>query len=192
MSSQQRKWVLSGGLASGKSLVRQTLERKNIHTIDADAIGHEVLRSDGPAYAGVAERWPQVIEDGEVDRGALAGIVFDDARELAALEAITHPHIFGIIAARVEEVDGPVVVEIPVLGHGLGDDWKRVVVDCRDEVRLKRAIGRGMSPDDARARLASQPSRIEWLANADFVIPNHDDLDELDEAVRHFLSHLNH
>lgn len=170
--------------------MRELLERQGIYTIDADAIGHEVLRSDGPAFEEMVGRWPQVIEAGEVDRGALAAIVFNDREELAALEAITHPHIFGRINTRVEDVDGAVVVEIPVLSHTLGADWKRIVVDCRDEIRLERAIGRGMSRDDADARLDSQPSRVEWLAIADMVIPNHGDLEELDEAVGRFSSYL--
>jgi dephospho-CoA kinase len=184
VSSQQRRWVLSGGLASGKTHVRRVLGDHGIYTIDADAIGHEVLSSDGPAFAQVARRWPQVMESGEVNRGALAAIVFADPGELAALEAITHPHIFGKVGAQVEEVDEPVVVEVPVLGHSLGAEWRRIVVDCRDEVRLERAIGRGMSEEDAAARVAAQPSRSEWLAAADAVIPNHGDFEELATTVR--------
>jgi dephospho-CoA kinase len=190
VSSHQPRWILSGGLASGKSQVRELLERQGIHTIDADAIGHEVLSSDSPASTEVAARWPQVIEDGEVDRGALATIVFKDRDELAALEVITHPHIFGKITAMVEEVDEPVVVEIPVLRHSLGSEWRRIVVDCRFDVQLERAIARGMSVDDARARLTSQPTRVEWLAAADAVVPNHRDLGQLEEAVVRFGSSL--
>ncbi|HSM45464.1 MAG TPA: dephospho-CoA kinase, partial [Acidimicrobiia bacterium] len=71
MSAQQRRWVLSGGLASGKTLVRRFLHAHGVHTIDADAIGHEVLQSDGPAFSEVARRWPQVVEAGEVVRSSL-------------------------------------------------------------------------------------------------------------------------
>jgi dephospho-CoA kinase len=192
VSPQQPRWVLSGGLASGKSRVRRVLKAHGVHTVDADAIGHEVLRTDGPAFAEVSRRWPQVLEGGEVDRRRLAVIVFNDPEELAALEAITHPHIFGRITASVEEVDRVVVVEIPVLNHSLGADWRRIVVDSRDQIRLARAIERGMSADDARARIAAQPTRGEWLAAADAVIPNHGDLDQLEQAVGLLRSELTH
>ena len=154
-------------------MVRHLLEAAGILTIDADSVGRAVLRSDGPAYAAVVERWPHVVQGGEVDRPSLASVVFNDPDELAALEGITHPHIFDIIATRVEEIDSTVVVEVPLLSHGLGDDWQRIVVDSRDETRLQRAIARGMSEADAKSRISSQPSRAEWLAAAELVIPNH-------------------
>ena len=179
----QGRWVLSGGLASGKSAVRRLLEDSGISTIDADTIGHQVLELAGPAHALVAETWPAVVTGDAIDRGALAGIVFNDPSELARLESITHPFIFEVIRRRVEVVDGPVVVEVPVLGHGLGDDWGLMVVDCSDEIRLQRARERGMDEADARARMASQPSRTEWLAAADLVVPNHGSLDDLKATV---------
>jgi dephospho-CoA kinase len=92
--------------------------------------------------------------------------------------------------ARVEDIESVVVVEVPLLGHGLGDGWKRVIVDCRDEVRIERAVQRGMTETDARARLAAQPSRSEWLAVADVVIPNHGSVEELEQAVAHISGRL--
>lgn len=174
---------MSGGLACGKSKVRQLLEAAGVVTIDADSVGRLVLQSDGPAFADVAARWPHVVRDGEVHRPSLAAVVFGDADELAALESMTHPHIFDTITARVERVEAPVAVEVPLLSHGLGDEWRRIVVDCRDEVRLQRAIERGADEEDARARMAAQPSRGEWLAVADVVIPNHGSIEDLAEAV---------
>lgn len=180
--------MLSGGLASGKTKVRQLLEGRGVTTIDADTIGHSVLASEGPAFAKVASRWRQVVEDGEVNRSSLAKIVFNDAAELAALESITHPYIFDMILAQVEEVDEPIVVEIPFLHHRLGGDWKRIIVDCRDETRFLRATSRGMNEDDVRSRMALQPSRAEWLAAADLVMPNHGSVEDLREAVIERLS----
>jgi dephospho-CoA kinase len=168
------------------------LAAAGIATIDADQIGHTILESGGPAFAEVAARWPQAFRDGEIDRRTLASVVFADREELAALESITHPHIFDRIKAQVEEVDGLVVVEVPVLNSRLGDGWRRIVVDCRDEIRLQRAIDRGMDEDDARSRLASQPQRQEWLAAADVVLPNHGSLRHLDVTVSRFIKHLSH
>jgi len=169
-------------------MVRQLLEAAGISTIDGDSVGHAVLGSDGPAYTDVAKRWPHVVQEGEIHRPSLASIVFNDPDELAALEGITHPHIFDIIATRVEEIDSTVVVEIPHLSHGLGDEWRRIVVDCRDETRLRRAIDRGMSQEDAKARMAAQPARQEWLAMADLVVPNHGSIDELEQTVSRLTS----
>ena len=183
MTEGKSRWVLSGGLASGKSKVREFLEGEGFLTIDADSIGHAVLRPEGPAFTQVADRWPDAVREGEIHRPSLASIVFNDRDELAALEAITHPHIFDTINAQVEGVESTVVVEVPVLSHGLGDDWRRIVVDCRDDIRLLRAIDRGMSEDDARSRIAAQPGRAEWLALADLVIPNHRSEQELNEAA---------
>jgi len=164
-------------------MVRQLLEAAGILTIDADSIGRAILRSDGPAYAEVVKRWPRVVQEGEIHRPSLASIVFNDPDELAALEGITHPHIFDIIGTRVDEIDSTVVVEIPVLNHGLGDEWQRIVVDCHDEMRLQRAIARGMGREDAKSRMAAQPRRDEWLAVADLIVPNHGSLDELEETT---------
>lgn len=177
------RWVLGGGLASGKSVVRRLLGEAGVLTLDADSVGHRVLEPDGGAYAEVAATWPEVVTAEAVDRGALAGIVFGNPEELARLEAITHPHIFDAITAMVKGVDGPVVVEVPLLEHGLGEGWRRMVVDSRDDVRSRRAVSRGMAAADAEARMRAQPSRAQWLASADLVIPNHSGLPELEAAV---------
>jgi dephospho-CoA kinase len=190
VSAEQRRWVLGGGLASGKSQVRRILEAHGIHTIDADAVGHAMISPDGPAFEDVVRRWPQVVRAGAIDRSALAEVVFNDPEELAALEEITHPHIFDTIKARVEELRGVVVVEIPVMRHSMGSEWNRIVVDSRDEVRLQRATERGMPEADSRARLSSQPSRAEWLAIASVVVPNHGSIENLASAVELMLPML--
>lgn len=183
MGAGTHHWVLSGGIGSGKSEVRRILTRRGVDTIDADSIGHSVIQPDGPAFADVASRWPHVVEGGEIDRGALAAIVFNHSDELAALESMTHPHIFEQINERVEGAVAPVVVEIPLIDHGLRGGWRRMVVDCRDEARAERIGSRGMSDADVRARMAAQPPRSAWLAIADLAIPNHGSLEELERTV---------
>lgn len=175
---------MGGGIGSGKSSVRRMLEEHGVVGIDADEIGHDVLLPDGPAFESVAARWPEVVRDGRIDRARLAAIVFEDAGELSALEGLTHPHIFGRIGQRLEEVSGVAVVEVPLLNPPSVSDWGRLVVDCSDEVRLARVVARGMAEGDARARMASQPSRAEWLTVADVVVPNHGGLEELWGTVR--------
>ena len=186
MRSLHRRWLLTGGIGSGKSEVRRLLEKAGIRTIDADSVGHAVLRDE--AFQAVSERWPDVVVDGAIDRSRLAGIVFADPRELAALEAMTHPLIFGRIESELEASAGVAVVEMPLIDAAPG--WPRMMVDATDETRIRRAVARGMSRDEVLRRIASQPSRAEWLASGDLIIPNHGSLEELGAAVATLSAYL--
>ncbi|HJQ92234.1 MAG TPA: dephospho-CoA kinase [Acidimicrobiia bacterium] len=179
MSSSDGRWLITGGIGSGKSEVRRLLAVRGIHAVDADAVGHLVLADEG--LTPVAERWPDVVLEGQIDRQALARIVFDDPGELEVLEAITHPLIFGRIEADLKGFSGVAVVEMPLLETSMG--WPMVVVDADDETRRARAVQRGMDDADVRRRMASQPSRAEWLAAAAVVVPNHDEIQHLEAAV---------
>lgn len=179
--------MISGGIGGGKSAVRRLLEEHGFFTVDADAVGHEVIAVGGTAFPHVARRWPEVVEDGAINRSELGRIVFSDSEALRELEQITHPHIFGTIQQRVQGIRDPVAVEVPLLHHRLGDGWSRVIVDCVDEQRMARLKAKGMSPEDASARMSSQPSRQEWLSVADVVIPNHDDQQSLAQSVDEFV-----
>jgi dephospho-CoA kinase len=131
----------------------------------------------------VTVAWPEVVVGGEVDRKKLGAIVFADPAALAKLEGITHPHIFGLIEERLSRLAPPVVVEIPVLVQPFSGTWRRIVVDTTDDLRLERAVARGLEEDQVLRRMASQPSRQQWLAAADLVIPNHGTIEDLEEAV---------
>ena len=180
--SQAERWILSGGLASGKSHVRDRLSSLGVFVVDADSIGHEVLEPDGPGFGPVSTKWPEAVRSGAIDRSTLGSIVFTDQDELRQLEAITHPLIFGRIQQLVQGIDGLVVVELPLL-KDLGPSWSRIVVDVESTTQLERALSRGMERSDVNARLALQPSREEWLAAADLVVPNHGELDQLDQTI---------
>ena len=178
-----RQWLLSGGIGSGKSAVREMLAERGWRAIDADSVGHEVIGPDGPAFGAVARRWPATVVDGRIDRAALGRIVFGNQDALATLEDMTHPHILGAVRSRVQGIRGPVVVELPLLKPSWGEEWRRMVVDSGEEDRLERLLARGMSRADALARMASQPSRSLWLAAADLVIPNSGSLSRLEGTV---------
>jgi dephospho-CoA kinase len=166
--------ALLGGIGSGKSSVGLLLSDRGADVIDADMVGHQVLV--GPARDDVIRLWPEVRAEGAIDRARLAEIVFKDPVQLRRLEAATHPHIreriAGLVTASSAEV---VVVEMPVLADILEGRWLRVVVDAPDEIRIGRLLNRGMEAADVRARMSSQPSRVEWLEVADFVIDNSGD-----------------
>jgi len=190
VSLRKQNWLLSGGIGSGKSTVRRIFEKYGVNTVDADSLGHEVIGPGGTAVADVSARWPETFHGGSIDRTRLGEIVFADPDELRALERLTHPHIFALIEERVSGFQGPVIVEIPLLVQPFENSWQRMVVDADDETRLIRAVSRGQAESDVRNRMVSQPKRVEWLAAADLVIPNHGSVHEIEESVAFLARHL--
>lgn len=180
----RRTLVLTGGIGSGKSTAGEVFSRLGADVISADEAGRAVLEPNGEAFAAVAGRWPEVIVDDRVDRAILAGIVFSDRDELAALEALTHPAIRSRIGQALDRSASPVVlVEVPILTL-FGESWPVMVVDAPVETRIERLRGRGMSDDDIRGRLRSQPTRVEWLTAADVVVDNSGGLEDLEGECR--------
>ena len=129
--------------------------------------------------------------DGELDRLAIAKIVFSDKEQLGKLNALMFPMIGAEIAARIDanrETDNVVLLDIPLLGMGTGNNYnasKMIVVDCPVDVALNRLVNgpRSMKREDAQARIAAQITREERLALADFVIDNSGTPADLELAV---------
>jgi dephospho-CoA kinase len=178
---------LLGGVASGKSTVADLFRQRGAAILDADRAGHEALRM--PAIrAAIGGRWGQEVigPDGEIDRPALAKIVFapppDGPRELAELERITHPEIRKRLKAEAESLaaDGTklAILDAPVMLKSGWDklcDWI-VFVDAPEKTRSARAIARGWSAEEFARREASQESIDEKRRRADFVLDNFGDL----------------
>lgn len=177
--------VVTGGIGAGKSTVTAMLEARGAVVIDADRIGHELLRRGHPVATRVAVRWPGVVDDsGDIDRSRLAGVVFADAAELAALEAVTHPVIAEELAARADAAGAvPVVVEVPVLRPWFDATWWWIAVVADAGVRVARAAGRGAERTDVERRMSAQPTDDEYVAAADFVVVNDGGLDALADRV---------
>ncbi len=183
--------VVFGGIGSGKTTLVRQLEALGAVAIAADSIGHEVIRSDGAAFAAVSHRWPQVVVDGEIDRQALAGIVFADRSQLAELEAITHPLIGAEITRRAAAAgDRPVVVELPLVVDLVGEGWIWVLVDAPRPDRMERAVARGAAAEDVAARMDSQPTIEQWHAKADWIVPNTGSVDDLADAAQELWKQL--
>lgn len=185
-------WAVTGGIGSGKSTIRRTLEELGAVTIDADRIGHRVLEPDGAAFDAVAERWPQTVYDGRIDRAELGHIVFADPEALRELEAVTHPAIGAEIGRLIEGAgDSVVVVEISVPKDLVGAGWlQTIVADLPTEERRQRLIDRGMDPDEIDRRMAAQPSRDGWRARGRWVISTRGSRDEVAERVRRLWEHV--
>lgn len=181
---------LTGGIASGKSTVSARFVERGAVLVDADVLAREVVAPGTPGLlAVVAEFGEDVLtQDGHLDRPALGALVFADAERRAALERIIHPLVRDAGSA-LEANAGPgavVVHDIPLLVEaGRHDDFDVVVVvDASEDLQLQRMVTlRGMSEDEAQARMAAQASREDRLAVADVVIENHGDLDDLIEQV---------
>ncbi len=181
---------LTGGIGSGKSEVARLLAGHGAVVVDSDLLAREAVAPGSPGLAAVvAEFGPGVLgEDGSLDRPALGRVVFADPARRAALEGIVHPYVrrrSAEIAAGAPE--GAVVVhDVPLLVEaGLADRYDLVVVvDVDEETQVRRLTTvRGMSGDDARARISAQADRAARLAVADLVVTNDGSLDDLRQRV---------
>lgn len=186
---------LTGGIASGKSVVAKRLCELGAVHVDADLIAREVVEPGTPGLTAIEKAFgPSVISaDGTLDRPALGSIVFGDEPSRLVLNGITHPEVQRTVrerieAARVADPQAVVVYDVPLLAEGKGktgmDFDEIVVVHAEPETRIARMIAnRGMTREDAIARIASQASDAERLAMADTVIHNDGDLDATIAAV---------
>jgi dephospho-CoA kinase len=169
---------LTGGIASGKSLVASSFERLGIETVDADDVARDIVEPGEPALAEIAEHFgPDVIgDDGRMIRPRMRQIVFDDASAREKLEAITHPRIRQELARRrdVCETEYCMLVIPLMLKTGMDDLVTRVlVVDAPEHVQLERLIQRdGIDEALARKMIAAQDTRQLRLARADDVLLN--------------------
>ena len=183
---------LTGGIASGKSLVSARLAALGAVIVDADVLAREVVEPGTPALAAIAKHFgPSVIrDDSSLDRPALGAIVFADLQERETLNAITHPAVWKrakeLFAAAAP--DAIVVYDVPLLVEGSKDrqlDFDLiVVVNASTDTRLHRLMElRGMTREEAMHRLNSQASDAERLAVADLVIENGGSVEETIEQV---------
>lgn len=171
---------LTGGLASGKSLVGHALADLGCHLIEADAIGHEVLLPGGEAYAPVVNEFGSEIldADGVIDRRRLGALVFGNPERLAKLSSYVHPAVVQreeqiIAGVQASDPQGIVVVEAAILVEtGSYKRFARVIVAvCSREMQIARAMKRdGLTREEVLARLERQLPLEEKVKVADYVI----------------------
>jgi len=181
---------LTGGIGSGKSTVSALLAERGAIVIDADRITRELQGPGSPVLAEIADAFgPTVIDSkGELDRPALAALVFGDPDALARLNKIVHPAVGREMAARLEaqrETDNVVVLDIPLLVENPREGLcGTVVVDLPVEIAVERLVThRNMDRADAEARIARQATREARVAIADRIIDNSGDLASLETQV---------
>ncbi|MPV49948.1 dephospho-CoA kinase [Pseudactinotalea sp. HY160] len=200
---------LTGGIGAGKSTAARHFARLGAHLIDADVLAREVLDPGTPGLAAVVDRFgPGVLApaapgddlgddpgdaDGpdRLDRPRLAAIVFDDAAALADLNSIVHPLVHRRTREELDRIaraepDAVVVHDIPLLYEaGLAGQMDLVVVvSAEPQVRVERAVARGMDAADVRRRIAGQADDARRESIADVVLRNDGAEADLAEQVR--------
>ncbi|HEX6202349.1 MAG TPA: dephospho-CoA kinase [Thermoanaerobaculia bacterium] len=182
---------LTGGLASGKSTVAELLAEHGCLVIDADDVVAWLYESGRPGARAVRDLFgPEVLDTaGSVDRGRLARLVFADPEARRRLEAAIHPLVrerfYDLAATGATEGAKIVVLEATLLVEaGFADDFDLVVtVEAPEAVRRERAVARGLSEEQAQARLDAQGPGDARRAAADVVIDNSGDLAALERRV---------
>ena len=183
---------LTGGIASGKSLVSKRLAELGALVIDADKLGHETYRQGTETYRAVIEAFgPEVVgSDGEVDRRALGAKVFGDPAARRKLEAVVWPAIRRLAQERLDvlrrEGTQVVVLEAAVLVEAGWTDivdevW--LVVASPETARARLAGRNGLTAEQAGARIRAQLTNEERRPHAQVIIENDGSLEELRRAV---------
>lgn len=188
---------LTGGVASGKSTVSAMLRDLGAVVVDADLLAREVVAPGTDGLVEVVEAFGEGVltPDGQLDRPAVASLVFADEEARRRLEAIIHPRVRQR-GAELEASAGPdavVVHDIPLLAEtGQASTFDAVVVvDVPVETQVQRMVQlRAMSEEEARARVAAQATREQRLAVATHVIDNTGTLEDLRDRVTEVFEEL--
>ena len=178
---------VTGGIGSGKSTFAALLAERGAHVIDADQIGRHALIPGKPAWHSVVDQFGDDIlaaSSMDIDRAALARIVFNDPKKLAALNAIVHPVIVREVADRLERfrtTDEVVVLDAALIVELGLDKGLDVLVGLVAErpAREERLVRRGLELTDVRARMGAQVDPQDLVAKADIVVTNNGSLDDL-------------
>lgn len=199
--SARRSLILgvTGGIASGKSLVTATFRSLGAVVVSADELAREAVRPGSETLRRLVGQFGRQIlqADGALDRKALAERIFTDAGAREALNRITHPAIAALAEKRLQELAQQagrlVVYEAPLLFEAGAE--KRVdavlVVRIDEPLQVERLMRRdGLTEEQARARIAAQMPQAEKMARADYVIDNSGSPEATSEQVRRIFRKL--
>ena len=189
---------LTGGIGSGKSTVARLLEKLGAVVFDADLLAREAVEPGTPGHTAVIERFGADVlaPGGELDREALASIVFADPAARRDLEQIVHPEVRRLFAEGSEayrDTDRVVVFSAPLLVEtGMHTAFEvLVVVSATVATQIERLMRqRGMSEPSIRARIDAQAPLEDKAAAADFLVDNEGSLDELESQVEQLWNDL--
>ena len=193
MASKVLKVALTGGIASGKSLVSDLLEIHGCHIVDLDVISREVVLPGTDGLNELVESFGDsiLLSDGSLDRKNLRDVLFKKGRNRAKIEQILHPKILQRMKSSIENFkEGVIVVVIPLLVEKelWGPFDRAVVVDCDVETQLDRLTAReNIDNTQAKTMLMAQASREQRFQLADHlptdIIDNNSKISDLKEHV---------
>lgn len=185
--------AVTGGIAAGKSTVCNRLRALGAHVESADELVRFVQSKGSPVLDAIRNRFGiGVIDgDGELDRAALGRLIFEDADARRDLEAIVHPAIGVELQKRIattyaENPNAVIVYDIPLLVEtNRMDEFDSIIVlACDPDIRRQRLIDlRGMTADEADARIAAQATEVQRMQVADWIIGTDESVDETLEQV---------
>ena len=177
---------IMGPSGSGKSFICNKLEFVGGYIIDADKVGHSLLKKGQTVYYDIVKNFDGILDiDNNIDRKKLGKIVFENEKELKKLNEIVHPHIFSEIEERVISIKAAnehkfIVIDAAILIEiGLNKLCDKVILITADEkIRIDRIIKRDNTTKElAKNRVLSQKSFLEWAKLSDLVFINNDDFD---------------
>lgn len=178
MTARTKRLGLTGNIACGKSTVGRLLVARGADYIDADRLVHTLMEPGTPEHDWIVERFGPTVRapDGRIDRPALGAVVFADPAALRDLEAILHPGVRAEIRRRMAASTAPYIVvdAIKMFESGLADEMDVVwVVTCPRAEQVRRLTAeRGLTTEQAEARIAAQNPQEEKVRRADVVIDN--------------------
>jgi dephospho-CoA kinase len=181
---------LTGGIGSGKSEVSRRFEQLGIKVVDADIVAREVVNTGSIALSAISEHFGKNIlnADGSLNRAQLRSRIFENPDEKRWLESLLHPIIRKEIVTQLAQSKSPYrILSSPLLFETKQNELvdRVLVVDATENMQLMRASARDSNnKDQIQKIIASQISRTERCAQADDIIKNHGDLNELDIAVK--------
>ncbi len=187
--------ALTGGIGAGKSLVAQYFSELGARVVDADQLSRVAIERGSEGFDEVLLRFGEsILRDGDIDRKALAEIVFADASARTDLETIIHPRVrelFNDVVADLAPHE-TLIYEIPLLveSNAAANFDLVITVEANLEIRKERLRKRGMCISEIERRIAAQASREERQAQADHIITNDGDEDALLRSVENLWEDL--
>jgi len=176
--------ALTGGIGSGKTAVGEILANFGAVVIDSDQLARQVVERGTPGFDQiVAQFGDEILKNGDLDRAALASLIFTDPKKRLALEQITHPLIRQEFAKIIKSLpeDAIVVNQIPLLVEAKHDykfDYI-VTVSTSEEIRVARLLKRGLTKDQITKRIQAQATVSVREVIADLIIKNEKSQEEL-------------
>lgn len=193
MDNELRIIGLTGGIASGKSVVAEILKKNQIYVIDADDLARRVAQKNTFGFDKIVERFGKkfLAKNGEIDRAKLAELIFNDSNARTDLENITHPLIAEELQKEIQQQSDTgarlVVYMAPLIFEKKLDRlfYKTILIATNPHIQLQRLMKRnGLSKNEAQSRIDAQMPLDEKIKRADIIIDNNGSVKQTAEQLR--------